>query len=160
MLPSIQGLLILGEQLVVHCIEIHLVCDAVENDCVPPVLEVELRVPALLEQLLRFLQRGAESEAKAQQTVPRRIPPPGKDLMQIDLADAGALGKRGFGNVSLPEQAIQQIADGAGVEIILIFGQKLIEIGRFHQLLPEIVCVFHSLTAFTTAHFWFTIPLQ
>ena len=116
------------------------------DDRVAADVRAELRVTAALEQLLRFVQRSAQPEAQAQQTVARGIAPSGEDLVETDLACGGLLGQRCLGKPLLFQQAVKQSRRALRAEVSLIVLQKRIQVGRGHQLLLQSVCVllFHS----------------
>ena len=103
---SIQGFLVLGKQLIIYCEQGQAVDQSEKDDRVPLVPGVELGVSALLQKLLGFLQGGGKAEAQAQQPVAGGIAPPGKDLVQVNLAHAGLLGQACFGNIFAQIQQI------------------------------------------------------
>ena len=63
-----------------------------------------------------------QAKAKTQKAAAGGIAPAGKNLMEIYLAHAGLLSQRGFGNIPLPEQLVQQLADAVIDEILLVIG--------------------------------------
>ena len=69
------------------------------NNGVPFAFDVQLGVARLFEQGLCFLGRGLKTNANAQKAVPGGNSTPGKYLVEINLADVGAPGQSGFGDV-------------------------------------------------------------
>lgn len=109
------------------------------NDGVPLILGIQLGLSADPEQRLGLLQCGLQAEAQADQPVPGGSPPPGEDLVQIDLAHAGAFGQGGLGDLLFPAKRGQLGCGGVRTELLLIFGQKLLQIGGFLYFLPKVV---------------------
>ena len=66
----------------------------------------------------------------------------GKDLVQIDLADAGGLGQRRLGGVPGLEQCLQRLGQVARAEAGGVFRENAIQIVGTHQLVQKLVCVF------------------
>ena len=84
--------------------------EAVNDDGVPPELGIKLRQPAELQKLLGFLQRSAQTDAKTEQPAAGGVAPAGKDLVQIDVAHAGALGQRSLGKAAFFEQLVELLS--------------------------------------------------
>ena len=124
---------------------------AVDDDGIAPDFREELRQPTAFEQLLRFIQRGAQSVAEAEQPVAGGVAPPGKDLVEIDLAHAGPLGKGGLCDILPRKQPVEHFSCAFTGEMVLVVGEKLMKIGGVHQFLLQIVRVFQlqMIAAFT-----------
>lgn len=82
--------------------------DPIADDGVPLDLGVQLGIGRLLQKPLRLLQCDAQPHAQAQQSVPGRIAPSGKHLVQVDLAHAGLSGQGRLGDILLLIERCQQ----------------------------------------------------
>ena len=118
---------------------------AVDDDGVPPELGVELGIGRLLEQALALLQGGLQAHAQADEPVPGGLAPPGKDLVQVDLAHPRPTGQRGLGELCLFVQGRQQLGNALAVKMRRVPVEVGVDAALAHQLLPQVVCglVFH-----------------
>ena len=114
---------------------------AVDDDGIAPDFREELRQPTAFEQLLRFIQRGAQSVAEAEQPVAGGVAPPGKHLVQVHIAHPGLLCQSGLGYIPFIKHGGQKRLDVLVVELLVVFPEKFIQIRCIHQRLLQLVCV-------------------
>ena len=133
-----QGLFVFKEEFVVDLIQFRAVEDAVADDGIPLDPGIKLGIGGLLEQPLGLLQGAPQSDTKAQQPVPRGIPPAGKHLMKIDLAHAGFPRKGSFRQRFLLVKLGKKLCNARVGKERLIFPDVLINTRLTHQLLAQV----------------------
>ena len=111
----------------------------VADDGIPLRAGIELGVGRLGQQALRLLQGGPHADADTQQAVPGGLTPAREDLVEIDLADAGAAGQFCLGKALLHMETGQEgryalLGKEGGV-----FMEIGVKVRLAHQLLGEIV---------------------
>lgn len=116
---------------------------AVQDNGIAAAAGVELRMTALLQQLLRILQRAFQPQTHTQQPVAGWIAAAGKDLMDIGLADTGATGKLGFGNRTFIKHLSQKLLCALAAKGVLIIPQEPIQVAGFHEFLFQIIRAFN-----------------
>lgn len=116
---------------------------AVQDNGIAAAAGVKLCMTALLQQLLRILQRAFKPQTHTQQPVAGWIAAAGKDLVDIGLADAGAAGQLGFGNRTFIKHRRQKLLCALAAKSILVFLQKPIQIGGLHEFLFQIIRAFN-----------------
>ena len=79
------------------------------------------------------------ADAQAQQTVPGGPAPPGKDLVEVDLAHHRPPGQLRLGEPAFLIELGQSLSQVGLHKIGLIFCDVLVQAGPFHQLLFQIV---------------------
>lgn len=92
------------------------VAQSVDQDGVPLLPRVQRRMVRLYQQALGFLQTGVQTDTQAQKPVAGGGSPSRKDLVQIDLADAGGLGQRRLGGVPRLKQCLQRMGQASCAE--------------------------------------------
>ena len=115
---------------------------SVDQDGVPLLPRVQRRMVRLYQQALGFLQTGVQTDTQAQKPVAGGGSPSRKDLVQIDLADAGGLGQRRLGGVPRLKQCLQRMGQASCAEAGGVFRENAIQIVGIHQLVQKLVCVF------------------
>ena len=124
------------------------------NDRIPLIFHIELRMAAAPKQLLGLFQRSSHAKAQTYDPVPGGISPTGEYLIQINLAHLRIAGQNRLGNIFFVKQCPQLIGKLLVIKVFSVLGQKTTEIRRRHQFALHIICIFsfHAISIFFLIH--------
>lgn len=133
--------------------------DPVFNNGIPGILGVELSLTAQTEQLLSLLQGELQCKAQTEQPVSGGGTAAGENLVEIDLAEACALGKAGFGDPLFPAQLRDALLHFLAKCLSFVLMKELIQRRRLQQRLMQIVRIssIQCDTTFTLSDSWYII---
>ena len=111
--------------------------EAVDEDGVPAVPRVELGIAQPLEEPLGLLQTELRGGAQAEQPVPGEGPPPGEDLVEVDVAHPGLPGQVRLGHAAAVVEVHQGLRAVLAGEGRLVRCEIGVQVRRAHQLRPQ-----------------------
>jgi len=141
-MKSTKGFFSLFKQAVVDLKEVQVIHQAVNQNSIPPVVQIELCKTAAPQKNLCFFQRESQTKTQTDDPAAGGIAASGKDLVQVHFAHTGILCENRFLDSFLCHDLFQKLHNAFQPKLCLIFFQKIVQIGSLFHFSAQIVGAF------------------